>query len=356
MNNVYLIVSDLHYAVSKAHRKNYLDEVITVMEQIIGVRDKYANLGYSPNLIFLGDVFDGNITKSDDAMRSIDLFKYFTSLFARSYAVVGNHEETYTENNPFWFLASSIEDEDLRRFPRALQPQSISACISIPSVIVDGNVRFYFNHFGTPPKVPELSNNANTVNIGLFHQNVGSNDICKMWGTFDNVEEASYVQGYQYLFFGHMHLAYGKYYLNDAHTCLGEWLGALCCTNVNEVESAPVGVNLPVVLVEDGDFVRVEDNLINRKDPKEVIDYPRLELYRESDAKLKEIKSVEQIGIVGHSLMECVRNAADTASLLGVLELLGSSYEHVRYMYRRALNEDLIMEEVASSEPQEDDV
>lgn len=344
MKSAYLIVPDLHYAVSKEHRKNYLSEVMSIMTQILSVRQKYVDKGYSVKVIFLGDVIDGPITQAEDAMRCQNLFRYYCAIFDDAYCVMGNHEANNVASNPFWFLVSDLEDEALKHIGKALQPQGVESVLRLPSTVVDGEVTFYFNHFGLNPKVPSKAG----VAVGLFHQNVGSNDICKMWGTFTDVEEASFMQAYNLSFFGHMHLATGKFYLNDAHTCVGEWLGTCVGTNVVEVETLPRECKIPAVLIEGGKFISVEDNIVLRSDPSNAIDYERLAVTRSTSAMIKEVKDIAVQSSRADTLYQSVREAADNLQLGVLVDLLAQSEEFVKLEYKRGLSQVIVEGDVGS--------
>lgn len=336
MTNVYLVVTDLHYNVSKEHRINYFGEVIGIVQQILDISEGYKQKGCNVHLLFLGDIIDASLSKVEDAMRCQDLFSYIASQVDSVSTVLGNHEENNITDNPFWFLVSSIEDESIAGLHRPVQPKGISNLISVPSKIVDGEVTFYFNHYGTEPKVPV---NGSGVAIGLFHQNVGSNNICKMWGTFDDVEQASYVLPYNYCFFGHMHLAVGKYYLNESKTCVCEWLGTCVGTNVNEVKSLARELNIPAVIVSDGHFISVEDNYIQRSDPDRVIDFAKLTFTEEANKKLAEVKSIPLRPMTEESLFARVRQSAEDLHMGFLVDLLAEGYDPTYYEYRKGLQE-----------------
>lgn len=307
--------------------------MLDILQEVLRLRDVYVGRGYTPYLVFMGDVFDRDIQDADGAMRSVDLFRYLATEFADMYTVLGNHEQTYIRNNPFWYLVSKIEDTVLLSVKKALQPKSVKSCLRVPDIIVDGEVTFYFNHYGVPPKTPTKSG----VAVGLFHQNVGSNDICKMWGTFDNVEEASYVQAYSYCFFGHMHLAYGRYYLNESETCVCEWLGSCGRTSILEVETAPLDVNIPAILIEDGKFIAIESNKFVRQSATECVDYTKVDLIRSNNAKLEAVKANIPSGVRGNTLLESVRMACDVAGMAGLLKLVNGSYDLLMATYRADL-------------------
>ena len=335
MKNVYLLVTDLHYAVSKEHRKDYLNEVTQVLLQIIDLRDAYIRRGYSPKLIFLGDVIDGAITNPDNAMRCQNLFRFLCSLFTSTYCVMGNHEANNVVSNPFWFLVSRLDDPALNSIPKPLQPQGVETVFTVPAIVSDGEVSFYFNHYGTSPKVPEKEG----ISIGLFHQNVGSNEITKMWGAFTDVEAAPYMHSYDYAFFGHMHLAEGKYKIGN---CVAEWLGSCVGTNVTEVQQLPSKCNIPAVLVEDGVFVSVEDNHINRSDPKECIDFTKLQLTMQTKETAKHKQELAADISTETSLYNRIRQVCENHQLGFLLDMLAGSYEFAHKQYREGMEHILL--------------
>lgn len=340
MKNAYLIVPDLHYTVTKEHRYNYLSEVLSVLTQIEQIREGYSSDGFRVKLVFLGDVIDGPIVQSEDAMRCQNLFRYYCSLFDDTFCVLGNHEVNNVSSNPFWFLVFELEDKALHGLNKAIQPQGVEPVIRVPAVIEDGSVAFYFNHYGLNVKVPRTTGTA----IGLFHQNVGSSSICKMWGTFTDVEEAAFMRAYNWSFFGHMHLAVGRYYLNHEHTCVGEWLGTCVGTNVTEVETLPRECNIPAVLVEDGNFIGVKNNYILRSNPSEVIDYAKLNATKATNEIVSNTKNIAVKNITAGTLYQRVYDAASDIKLGVLVDLLSESQEIIKNEYKKNLS-DITIEE-----------
>lgn len=338
--NVYLLVTDLHIGFKKPNRKNYLGEVMNAMSDIMNIADKYSDCGKLV-LILLGDVFDNGVTDASEAMQLLEVFRYFCKPFNEVYAVVGNHEITFAKNNPFWFLTQSIEDTNLLNIKRFIQPRGLSDTINIVDTITDGNVKIYFNHFGIKAKTPK----GQGTHIGLFHQNVGSNEICKMWGTFDDVEEADYIQSYNYCFFGHMHLAKGKYFLNKSHTCLGEWLGTIGRTKINEVLDDSLSVNIPALCVTDGELVCIEDNFINLGSSSDCINFEELEISN----KNKELINVKNKIVVSdynsNDLFETLSVSFKGTEFEFLLNFLDQSWDSILMNYRENLHKIVIMEE-----------
>ena len=336
--HAYLVLTDLHYSPSKENRLNYFAEIIHVIQQVIDLRNELCDSGYDVNLILLGDVIDSGIRNSEDAMRCLDFFRYLSSLFNNVYSVVGNHETSYIANNPFWFMVSELSDESLSYIRRPIQPQSLHACMKVPSVVEDGNVSFFFNHHGTPVKIPSIKEGK--INIGLFHQNLGSNEICKMWGVYQDVEKVSFSKQYDYLYMGHMHLASGEYELcdSDHHSCRGVWLGSCVGTNVTEVEElSEKPLVVPVVLIEDNQFKRVDYRELTRKSAKESIDYYRLNLSKQVMPRILKDNTVGALDCFTGSLYERVTQAATMQGIDGFIYFLQGDEIDIYKEYRNGL-------------------
>lgn len=333
MKNAYLLVTDLHADVEKANRLNYFGEILTAMQDILNIAESYKQKGYSVRLMFLGDVFDAGSSNPADAMQLMEVFYFFTSVFDKVWSVVGNHEISYAANNPFWYLVAEMQDESLSTVRRYIQPRGLTSRIVVPDRVVDGDTVFYFNHYGTPAKVPD----SGKVKIGLFHQNVGSNDICKMWGTFDDVEEASYIQGYNYCFFGHMHLARGEYWLNEAHTCKGEWLATIGRTKVDEIQDDFLDINIPAILIADGRFVSIESNYITLKGVQDTVDIQKYEASKRSRELVAKRKNSAASNYKGGTLYETLEGSFAGTPSGFLLGLLDKPWGDVYTDYRNAL-------------------
>lgn len=341
MKNVYLVTTDLHLALHKANRKDYFSEILKSMQDILEIQQRYQSKGYTTNLILLGDVFDSSISNASDALQLFELFRFFTQQFNKTYCVVGNHEITFMKDNPFWFLTSTVEDEYLLSLKKYIQPRGLQNSLIIPGTLTDGEVCMYFNHYATPIKLPTEGG----IKIGLFHQNVGSNEICKMWGTFADVEEETCIQGYDYCFFGHMHLAKGRYYLNEEHSCICEWLGTIGRTKTTEVIDDDLDVNIPAILIEDGKLVKVEPNTIHLQSFSECVDLIKLEAYEKSRKLIEERQALTVNKYKGNSLYETLHGAFAGTAMQSILSLLDRPIQDTYGVYRTSLEAFLKKEE-----------
>ena len=329
--HVYLLVTDLHIGLKKANRIDYFREILKSIGDIITIAERYKSEGDCKiNLLLLGDVFDMSIRNASDAMQASEIFRFFCSQFDHVWSVVGNHELTYAKDNPFWFAVSEITDLDLQAIKRYIQPRGLTNTVSIVDKVVDGDVVFYFNHFNTPTKRPV----DGVVRIGLFHQNIGSNSICKMYGQFDDVEKTPVIQSYNYCFFGHMHLAKGKYYINPEHTCLCEWLGTIGRTKIDEVIDSDLQVNIPAVIVDNGAFVSIDDNFIELVPGSMCIDKDKLAI----EKQVMEIQRQSTVAsFKGETLFKTLETTFKGTELEFFLGFLNRDYSIISREYKETL-------------------
>lgn len=280
--NAYPIITDMHTTYKdKRTRVDYQKEILSMFQRIEEIIDKYDKEGYNVMPIFLGDIVD---ISYKDIMKAIELNNIFVALSEKCYkvySVVGNHETSFYRNNPFWSLFSHMESEKVKQIiKRSWTPRGVLDLITVTDEVVDGEVSFYFNHYMTPVSIPN-----NKVNIGLFHQDIVSNEIInemqykydeKYYGGkyVDLGKNEEVIKGYDYCFFGHLHKVYGEWVwhndLTDKDTVL-YYLATLGRPNHTEVNDKDRERNIPVVIVEDGKLVGVKDNKFKLEERRLVV-------------------------------------------------------------------------------------
>lgn len=321
ISNAYLLITDLHLFPTLVNRKDYLSELLPVLSKIESLLDSYREKGYHTHLIFLGDIFHRGFSKVSQAFPLQDIIRYLCSKADTSYSLVGNHELSYYKENPFWYLISELEDLSLRDISTIKQPLGTSNVLRIPAFIRDGDTTISFNHYGTNIKLPDA--NAK-VNIGLFHQDIGDNDITRMWGEFTPVESIS---NYDYCFFGHLHQAYGKYQINGKFTAY--YLGSLGRTNHIEVDDSNLERMIPVIITEDGKFQNIEEHTIILLSRAESISAEAL-----IPSNTRSISSIDENSVLETtSLYDNIVSFLRGHPTYTLFQLLDTSPEHVQEIY-----------------------
>lgn len=299
MKKVYLIITDLHIIdkILVSNRICYKNEIDCVINELYQVIEKYA--GYEVNLIFLGDVYHRGYTDPTASIDGNNLFIKLSNHVNKMYTVVGNHELSYYKNNPFYTLFSQVNSEKVRQISnRVTKPKGILQVLDVIDSLEDGDVLFHFNHYGCGVDSPK----DGKVNIGLFHQEIISKEILTVMQqrfsqeifTKDLIDfdKNNVLRGYDYCFFGHMHKAYGTFKMSSddgKETIALYYLASLGRTNHSEVQDNFLERNIPAVVLEDGHFSKVEDNLFNLLPREQCI---RDEVVVQSQKKREEAKQV----------------------------------------------------------------
>lgn len=274
--SAYLLVSDLHMHVKqKENRFNYAAEIDDVCKKIVDVGMKYKEAGYNVVMLLLGDVFDRSYNDVFGAVQGNNFFVLWSMLFGKIYACMGNHEFSFYKSNPFYTLVTDIESDKVRgKMNSVWTPRGVLPVIRVVDYLEDGDTSFYFNHYGTSIS----TGNLNKINIGLFHQDLACKQVLQdmrdkfgenTFGVEAKLEDYNFFDGYQYCFFGHNHKLYGTWRLDNG--CYLSYLASLGRPNVTEVNDNALERDIPAILVEDGSFVRAENNKITLMSRKECV-------------------------------------------------------------------------------------
>ena len=333
--NAYLIITDIHMTyVKKENRFNYQKEIDVVFEQIHCCIDKYHAQGYRVTLLFLGDVFDKGYLSTFDGIGANNYFICLRNKCEAIYSVIGNHELSYYNNNPFFTLTTKIDSEKLQKVRnKVFTPKGLINVIDIVDILQDGEVMFHFNHYGTPVSVPV----EGMKNIGLFHQDIVCNEILeeskrrlsekKLWGSQPIDFEKTYpLAGYDYCFLGHLHKVYGMWKWSDDYTgkeTMLYYLASLGRPNYTEVNNNFLERNLPAVLVEEGKLKNVDNNFFNLPPVENSVKMDVVEAVQEKYEQRKRVKMYrEYVPVTDDPVVNIMNKCASDSQRLICKELL----------------------------------
>lgn len=294
--NVWLIISDLHlYHKNISSRKDYVEEMNTVCTKIVEIAAKYKNNGFdSVNFMLLGDVFHRSYRNTFKTGYDNNFFVLLSQKFGKCYSVIGNHELSFYESNPFFTLVNTIESKKVQAITdRVWTPRGLLPTIQVVDRVDDGNVHFFFNHYGTSISIPETAG----VNIGLFHQEIVCQEIINVmkqrlhsdiWASTVDFEKLDVFDGYQHCFLGHMHKVYGTWQGDNG--CVLHYLASLGRTNVGEISDDFLERDIPAIVVENGDFSTVESNKFNLMSPSDCL----VQAQTEENKHIREIQKIRE--------------------------------------------------------------
>lgn len=335
MKNAYLIVSDLHrFYKNLRSRVDYQAEIDYVWNYLLSLIDKYS-VDREVSVIFLGDLFHRGYPDSFSAVNDNNLFRELRSKCSGIYSVLGNHETSYYKDNPFYTLVNSIDSEKVSRIRnKVCEPVGVSNVINVIDELTDGEVTFYFNHYGTPVSTPR----SDGVSIGLFHQDIVSQTVVtqaeKIFGTsvyakVSDVEGNGILNGYKYSFFGHMHQMFGMYALDNGNILY--YLGSLGRTNIAEVNDEYLVRDIPVVLVDDGVLTGIQKNIFNLPNREQCVNEEAVLNNKEDYENRKQVLEARSYSFNGDNPMEelLARLAGDAMAIQIASELTRSPIDSI---------------------------
>lgn len=265
-STVYLIIPDLHLGnIMAANRINYRAEMEFVQGELLKIAIKYKKQGYTVKTLFLGDIFHHSYKNVTEALTDYSFLQAWFNKVGECYTVLGNHELTYYKANPFYNAIRSIDSESVIKIKNKVwTPLGSLNVLNVVDELHDGEVGFYFNHFGTG--IHECKDDK--IKIGLFHQDIIDSSIVNATGSAGRridwlkpveLEKHGILDDYDYCFFGHLHTVYGVWKTEKTFLV---YLASLGRTNETEVKNDFLERNIPGVIVNDGVFKGIEDNVI----------------------------------------------------------------------------------------------
>lgn len=327
--NAYLLLSDLHYYPTLIARKNYQLELLEVFNIVICLSNNYRKRNYNVFLIFLGDIFHRGIKQTPNALTALTLFNYVCSFFDKVFSLIGNHEFSYYDDNPFWYLISEIEDTSILNLKNLImQPKGLKNTFNIVDKIEDGNTAIIMNHYNLPIK-PAMPNKK--VNIGLFHQDIGSIKLGKMWTSFEDIETSSKLDGYDYCFLAHLHDIYGKFEVNSK--LIAYFLSTFGRTNHLEIDDNKLERNIPAILINDGNFIRIEDNYLFLKSRVDALDLGQINLIQQLRKEDKNLNKLDSNMTSGLTLYDTLQTSIINTDFKLLLNLLSSPTDAIQKEY-----------------------
>lgn len=311
MKNVYIIITDTHFSgKSKSNRYSYQYETDLVKKEIDRLGIEYLNKGYNPIAVFIGDIYDNSFKSPTASMLEQDDMTNRRKIFKKMFSVFGNHELNFAKDNPFWVLVSKDSVKVNNKPSIKYKPLGTSGVIEVVDRLIDGNVVLNFNHYSSDILIPV----EGKINIGLFHQNIvcspainsAVNRGLNPYKTSAIMLDSNDVlKEYDYSFFGHYHKYYGKWEIDNGR--LIYYLGSLGRPNHEEVANNFLERNIPAIIVEDGEFIGIEDNIITLLNRESSVDDIKVVEQQKKRKKVKEKKELVDLDVCLGSIVDSVK-------------------------------------------------
>lgn len=169
-----LFVSDIHLLPkTPAHRdENYLFKTLTILDNLIQVV-KENNINC---IVYTGDIFDRGFPSVKLVYLNLIIEKFLTLYNltkGNCYTVLGNHEQTYTEANPFYMIADTTQSPITQSLlNNKATPTQVTTCMKVVDKIEIANCHIHLFHYDKLNKNYKTILDTNVCNIGVYHDDL----------------------------------------------------------------------------------------------------------------------------------------------------------------------------------------
>ncbi len=244
------------------NRVNYPGEISACLSSII---EMIKAVDGDKIIIFPGDIFHRGYGDINGLVAAFNLFKELNAITEGNvYSCVGNHELSYTDNNPFWILAEDQTERyeylhGLKAFG-AMQPG-----IKIVDSLDIGPLSFIFGHFNrddfdisSEKEIVLISHNAIAEPEIVTYMNQKYNDDTKVEYMHPvGVREGKYIpllSNLKYIFVGHMHTYFGKFNVEETignvpMKYVLQYMGSIGRTSISDINDKNLSRIIPHFII-----------------------------------------------------------------------------------------------------------
>lgn len=307
----FIVIPEPHISSTNIEgRQDYLTEIKVYMSQVMDFIKFDEEIRWA---VFVGDIFNRGFIEITEYLYWSDWFIELDSLLSDRYgciySAVGNHELSFSKNNPFWRFISN-KDGGFNTAAvwrtKAVNPMGAKSLIHVEDYLKLGDkVGLYLCHYDAVSTCSELlsRNVDDEIKVCISHLSIISSEITRVlrdnYGRdplthvieHEQIRDMDFLHNFDYVFNGHMHKAYSRFTItNDAtgHKTRLMYLGSLGRTNSEEINDTDLIRTLPIIDVDTGEMTCEEIVLWNRKSAI-VQDYD----FQKSEKKIEKEKYTE---------------------------------------------------------------
>lgn len=317
------------------NRNGYPAEISGYLQEII---DHIQALDGEKIVIFPGDIFHQGFTSVSGMTRALNFFVTLNKITQGNvYSVVGNHELTYVNNNPFWMMAEDYTS-------RFTEQKSYAAYgifrpgIKIKDELIIGKLKFIFGHYGRtdykviPGKEDLVLISHNSLiesTIEATMKDKYKRDLPTEYMRVTRLTSSAAIpltSILKYVFVGHMHTMYSQFLVDDDSSGIHlkfrlRYLGSLGRTSIREIDNNDLVRTIPQFVVENDGTYTYDPFNIQLQTYEQVIDSAVTKENAEKAAKIKTLKHVAESNTFGETPEDCIRRElANTPAYLSLFE------------------------------------
>jgi len=299
MRTSFLVLADFHANNYKRNRYDYSAEVYSVADKIHQIAEKERNFTQGEvNAISTGDIVDHSKKSREQYTKVYNQLRYLIKPFDKFYLTFGNHEVTYSKDNPIYAFMTDIQNEPFASLYKKVRPEGLWNEVLTPERISMNGTDILLYSWKTSPKLIQPHG------IIVMHDDLISDNALAQNAMFVKGRYNVATQGITHIFSGHVHTVVEEWDYRGAKVYN---LGSLLRTSVSEVEDDYRTRYIPILRFdEEGCFSEVvleQFKLHQRKDIVDEVAYQKSrEKTRESMQRKKlteEINSLQVISMFG---------------------------------------------------------
>lgn len=299
MRTSFLVITDFHANNYKRNRYDYSAEVYSIANKIHQIAEKERIFTQGKvNAISVGDIGDKSKKSREQYTKVYNQIKYLIKPFDNFYLVFGNHEVTYSKDNPIYAFMKDIQNKQFTSLYKKVRPEGLWNEVLTPERISMNGTDILLQSWKTQPELTQPHG------IIIMHDDLISDRAMAQNSMFIKERYDVSTHGITHIFSGHVHSVVEEWEYQGTKVYN---LGSLLRTSVAEIEDDYRTRYIPILRFdEEGRFSEVileQFKLHLRADVVDEVAYQKSrEKTRESMQRKKlteEINSLQVISMLG---------------------------------------------------------
>lgn len=284
-----LVIPDTHFHIKNpSNRLKYVQEGLDTLDFISKLVDEKD----ISTVIFLGDVFDRGFISIDHKIFN-EYYKRFYSLSEtlgkKLFLLLGNHERTYSKNNPI-FHWTDLGDRAEKLFYNREKFECKEALFFAPNYIEYENVYIEFNHFDKQGDYFHYRGDKESIALLHDNLNIPLKDVTIWSHENELIEVDKAMNYYNYIISGHVHIPQEELEYTNKRSTKIVYPGSMMARTTAELHQ---NVKLPIVEIlkeeENGSYIKLESVIYKLPEFTETFDE---EIVDENKAKYELRKTI----------------------------------------------------------------
>lgn len=306
MSKCVMIVPDLHaWDKSVSSFNNYVMEVKGYFSKIRLEIIKMYNEGVEITLVIGGDFFERSFTNFREGMYWNNTMLEVRGFVERIVAVLGNHEMTYSKDNPFWHLVQNIDSEFLKNNYNLTTFSSLPIIEMVDTLELGAGTLLHMGHYGRK-KITLTEEQKLKKNILVTHNDVVMPVVCEVlkrrgqdllekYIQYENAE--SWIGQFDEVYVAHMHSAYSTFMMQSERGITRiNWIASLGRPNSRDVRDTDLERTIHKLwYTETGEYVTDDSFKIQLLNRVEALNLAKVEENQKAYQDRKEIKEYKRL-------------------------------------------------------------